>query len=70
MLGKAGAWSANEKRGRSADRQWKNRLERGALETPGGAPTSEFFQKMLCVVKNLYSEEGENDSLIFSSARM
>ena len=37
-LGKAGARSAHVKRGRSAERQWKNRPERGALETPERAP--------------------------------
>ena len=39
-LGKAGARSADVKNGRSAERQWKNGPERGALETPGGAPES------------------------------
>ena len=35
---KAGAGSADVKRVRGAERKWKNRLERGALEAPGGAP--------------------------------
>ena len=34
----AGARSADVKSGRSAERQWKNGPERGALETPGRAP--------------------------------
>ena len=37
-LGNAGARSADVKSGRSAERQWKNGPERGALETPGRAP--------------------------------
>lgn len=37
-LSKAGLRSADVKSGWSAERQWKNGPERGALETPGRAP--------------------------------
>ena len=40
--GNAGARSADVKSGRSAERQWKNGPERGALETPGRAPLETF----------------------------
>ena len=49
-LGNAGARSADVKSGRSAERQWKNGPERGALETPGRAPFCVKFLELSGVV--------------------